>query len=295
MEIGPWGRPGRWPLGQALQQLSQPPLSPNRGGYTLTMRECEGVETVLDRLAGEAVDPGPARRLHVGWGSFRNLDIAAARRSAAIVLLDVNRHQFDVWSAVAAALADTGDAESFIDALLPRLPLEPRLRQFASSTRTWLRGDLERPGSWLEAAAPARFDHVRQCFADGSVMAACVDLRSTAACRALDRALQDSAGNDALQLDTLYPSNIPWMLAQPLGFFGEAHDACGDGVAAGAVLDRVQHNLGRLAASFRWVVSAMRLRDDASADNLQWRTELCPGAVFAHDPAWRRLGPVAPA
>lgn len=278
----------RWPLGLSLQRLSAPALSPNRGGYTLTMRECQGSDDLLAKLASLPPHDPLESRLHLGWGSFRNLDIAAARRSHAIVLLDVNRHQFQVWDAVAEALRHSRDAPSFIEALLPRLPTEPRLRQFAADTGTWLRGDLERPGSWLERAAPERWAWIRDRFAEGAVMRACVDLRDASACAALCEALDTSQRHDGLQPDTVYVSNIPWMLAQPLGFFGEAHPTMPEG-AATSMLEQVRLNLAPLASGFRWAVTAMQLRADAPADNLQWQTELCGGAELADHPAWREL------
>lgn len=84
-----------WHVNRVLPDRLLPPLEPDRGGYTLTMRECSGSEQVLEWLAQEPPDPGKAR-VHVGWGSFRNLDVAGARRSGWILLLDVNRHQFRV-------------------------------------------------------------------------------------------------------------------------------------------------------------------------------------------------------
>ena len=278
-----WG-----PLGLSLQRLSARALSPNRGGYTLTMRECQGVEAMLARMADEPSPHPPGRRLHLGWGSFRNLDIAAARRSEVIVLLDVNRHQFRVWDAVADALRHSRDAATFVDALLPRLPTEPRLRQFADDTGTWLRGDLERPGSWLEHAAPERWTWIRERFAAGAVLRACVDLRHATSCAALRQALGAGQRSEGLQLDTLYVSNIPWMLAQPLGFFGEAHHDSLEGAASSA-LEQVRLNLAPLAADFRWAITAMQLRADASADNLQWQTELLAGPDLAAHPGWREL------
>jgi len=278
------------PLAEFAARLSDAPLAPDRGGYTLTMRECAGAEEALAVLEQEAetLDPGEMR-LHLGWGSFRNLDLVAARRSGAALLLDVNVHQVRVWEAVRAALIGSADASAFIGQVVPKLPHAPRLRQFSESTPGWLRGDLERPGSWLCAARPERFRHVRELFAAGRVATASLDLRGGSPGGRRFDFLAHELQTTGLALDTVYLSNIPWMLAQPLGFFGENHEPF---LAEPRLspLQNVHAHLGRFIRRARWVVSAMRLRADASPDNLQWTTELLrPEEFFAAD-AWSALG-----
>jgi hypothetical protein len=274
------------------------PLAPDRGGYTLTMRECSGSEDVLARL--EAAETGAAR-VHMGWGSFRNLDIAAARRSAWVLLMDVNLHQFRVWDAVGAALRDPAvqDAADFVEAAVPLLPHTPRLRQFSTCTRTWLRGDLERPGSWLFAEKPERFGWIQALFREGRVATGCLDLRGASGGEgdpfgALAGRMADASARGAAMFDTLYVSNIPWMMAQDVGFFGESHDPyLPDG--AGGVLGRVRANLATVAPAFRLVVSSARLRPDATPANLQWHTEILAPAAFLDPAYWAPLVPVAAA
>lgn len=274
-----------WDLRELIGKAAMEPLRTGRGGYTLTMRECQGAEEVLARLAAERTTrDAPGSRLHLGWGSFRNLDIVAARRSAWALLLDVNLHQFEVWDAVFGALAAAPDGPAFIEALLERLPTEPPLRQFAADTRRWLTADRERPGSWLYRDAPERYSHVKRLLEGRRVATGCVDLRGGG----------DDGGNTVLGLarrvelaeaagyvvfDTLYVSNIPWMLQQPVGFFGETH---ADHLPADAadVGRQVRSNLLSLASRCRWVISAARLRSDATPDNLHWTTELLSRGEF---------------
>lgn len=286
-----------WTIENLLPDGAPPPLVPDRGGYTLTMRECSGSEAALARLAVSEPDNG--RRAHVGWGSFRNLDIAAARCSAWVLLLDVNLHQFRVWDAVRAALLDPGatDAAAFVGIVLPLLPSQPRLRQFAASTRTWLSGDLERPGSWLFTERPERFARVRGLFRDCRVATGCMDLRGgpqgdAGSFRTMAEHMAAAVRQGLVDLDTLYVSNIPWMMAQDLGFFGESHaDFLRPGVSR--ALDPVHVNLRAIAPAFRQVVSASHLRPDATPDNLQWHTEVLPPAAFLDDDYWRTLTAVA--
>jgi len=281
------------PLAAFAARISDMPLSPDRGGYTLTMRECAGAEEALAFLEqqGAPRDPG-GERLHLGWGSFRNLDLVAARRSAAALLLDVNVHQVRVWEAVRAALPGSADAPAFIEDVVAKLPQKPRLRQFADTALGWLQGDLERPGSWLCEAHPERFQHVRRLFAAGRVATASLDLRGGGpGSRRFDllaHELQAARRDAGLALDTVYISNIPWMLAQPLGFFGESHEAF---LAQPQLspLENVHAHLSRFIRQASWVVSAMRLRADAGPDNLQWATELLRSEEFLAADAWEAL------
>lgn len=283
-----------WGVAQLVPEPAMQPLVPDRGGYTLTMRECAGADETLVALAQEVSGiPGPGHRLHAGWGSFRNLDIAAARRSRWLLLLDVNAHQFRVWDAVARVLPAARDAADFVQRVVPELPHVPRLRQFADSAERWLRGDLERPGSWLFEGTPERFEHMRELFAAGRAATACMDLRGgrnagTGPFAALAERLRAAGEQAGVEVDTLYVSNIPWMLSQATGFFGESHEPHTPEHAA-SVLQSVHENLAQIAPQFRWVVQAMHLRADATPENLQWLTQLQPPDAFLAQENWQSL------
>lgn len=279
-----------WTVADLLAAFDARPISPDRGGYTLTMRECAGSEESLAWLEQDTTAAGRAR-LHVGWGSFRNLDLMAARRSTWGLLLDVNVHQLRVWQAVRQAVATAADAQAFVHAVVPLLSHTPRLRQFAASTLSWLCGDLERPGSWLYQASPQRYRHVRTLFCESRIAVACADLRERAGTapvfERLASRLREAALAGSAVADTLYISNIPWMLAQPLGFFGESHQPyLRDGAAT--ALELVHANLAALAPGFQWVVSAMQLRSDATPDNLQWLTQVKAPVAFLDEANWGR-------
>ncbi|HET6787877.1 MAG TPA: hypothetical protein VFH49_07950, partial [Aquabacterium sp.] len=235
------------------------PLVPERGGYTLTMRECQGAAEALAALAADRGSQSGGPRLHMGWGSFRNLDIVAARRADAALLLDINVHQFRVWAALIEALCrpEARTPAALVDLLVPLLPHMPPLRQFASSTRQWLMGDLERPGSWLWADDATGYEWVRECVRAGCMRTGCLDLRGGAAGAAhwaqlaarLSLAMQDAG----VVPDTLYVSNLPWMLGLPRGFFGERHEDHG-WAGAMPVLQQVRSHLACLAPLFNRVV-----------------------------------------
>lgn len=284
-----------WPVTNLLPDDPAEPMAPDRGGYTLTMRECRGTEAVLGMLAQTRDQAGGRPRLHLGWGSFRNLDIVAARQSDAVLLLDVNVHQFRVWGAVQWALRHPGarNPEAWVDLVLPKLPTSPPLRQFSASTRDWLRGDLERPGSWLYAADAVGFEWVRERVRAGHMAMTCLDMRGgrSGADRFLDlsRRLRLGAETHGVCADTLYVSNLPWMLGRPTGFFGERHEEHTQEAEGGGVLVQVRRHLSLLAPHFGWVISAGCLCDDATADNLQWHTQALPPAVFMAEAHWARI------
>lgn len=253
------------------------PLKPDRGGYTLTMRECDGTEQVLSALADEKYDGTDHKRLHVGWGSFRNLDIAAVRQAAAVILLDINDHQFRVWDAVQKALAGSADATDFIDVLANILPRTPPLRQFDSDTRGWLASDLIRPGSWLCESEPGRFTHIQKLFNEGRVATYCLDIRggkNPESFLHFRNSLEVGCKFHGLETDTLYISNLPWMMEKAQGFFGEEHSDfsrtdLGNGAAA------LRRNLHTIAPLFNYLISAARLAPCSKPDDLRWQTECC--------------------
>jgi hypothetical protein len=259
------------------------------------MRESQGASAVLQRLA-QSRSPLNAETVHIGWGSFRNLDIAAARKSTWVLLLDINIYQLKVWEAVAKALlqAEVDTPAAFIDAVIPYLPRVPRLRQFAESTRDWLLSDLERQGSWLCEATPDRFAYVRDLFRNNRLNVGCLDLRAgrvseESPFEEMYRLMLLARVNHQITFDTLYVSNIPWMLAQPVGFFGESHQSQ-MGETNEPVLGRVHHNLSRITPVFQQVISAAQLAANAVSEDLQWETQLLEPADFLSEQYWKSLG-----
>lgn len=250
------------------------PLRPDRGGYTVTMREDEGTARALAALRASR---RAAPCIHVGWGSFRNLDIAAARSSASVYLCDINLHQFRVWRAVRQALHGADSPAAFVDAVAPKLPQRPRLRMFSTDVRDWIGRELSRPDSWLNERSTERYRHIRELFETGAVRVLQLDLATSpdAPLRPFGRLaarLSERASNDGFAVDTVYVSNIPFMLQQAVGFFGE--DQSSDGRSVSASLHAVRHNLGSLASPAALLITAEHLATTSTNDNLQWRTEV---------------------
>lgn len=261
------------------------PLRPTRGVYTLTVREDWATANVLRRLAAGARSPAG---LHIGWGSFRNLDIVAARRSRCVLLFDINHHQLQVWRAVEKAIlaADSAlECTVILDRLLPR---DPPLRQFSESTVGWLQGDMARAQSWLWRRAPERFHHVKSLFEAGRVGLAALDIRGCipgkdGACADpfdnLARRLRQLDRRHGIRLDTLYISNIPHALKSKSGFHGEDNEAWNltirdvrGGRRKLSAYERMWQNLEKIAPPGTLLISAESLSPRSLPNDLQWRT-----------------------
>jgi len=246
------------------------PLRPDRGGYTVTMREDENTAAVLRFLA---CLPRQGIRLHLGWGSFRNLDIMAARRSDYAVLCDINLHQFRVWRAVRHAIVGAANADQFLTGVVRRLPRRPPLRQFVQDPHFWLAAEWDRAESWLYRGAPERYAHIRRCFLERRIRHVCLNLIAPpVSFRSLATKLAAHARIGPWHLDTIYVSNIPFMLQRPRGFFDEPLPA---GVQHPRdVSGRILANLSALPWQAAWVITAEHAASHSRPEDRQWRTEL---------------------
>ncbi|MDO9600055.1 MAG: hypothetical protein Q7J47_20250 [Azoarcus sp.] len=250
------------------------PLRPDRGGYTVTMREDEGTAAALDGLR---MSRCPRSGIHLGWGSFRNLDIAAARGSSRVFLCDINLHQFRIWRAVRPAVIAATSPAAFVDAVAPTLPQHPRLRMFSTDVREWIGQELSRRESWLHEGSPERYRHVRSLFCARAVHVLQLDFATAvdAPHRPFQRLTAQLANlneHEGHTLDTVYISNIPFMLQQPVGFFGE--DQSAKGRDADSTQQAVRHNLGLLRAPGVLLITAEQLASTSRDNDLQWRTRV---------------------
>jgi hypothetical protein len=120
------------------------------------------------------------------------------------------------------------------------------------------------------------------------VATGCIDLRASpdsGTFAEMGRRIERAAiGGDA-RFDTLYVSNLPWMLAQREGFFGESNAQFAAG--SDGVLAQVRENLETIVPYFRHIVAAGHLAGTSREANLQWETRLLTPSAFL-DRAWRR-------
>ena len=84
-------------LSEYLPLLQSRVISPNHGYYSVTLRETDGAEHVLNELEISRRKDHDTPSLHLGWGSYRNLDIIAARHSEYAIICDVSMHQIEMW------------------------------------------------------------------------------------------------------------------------------------------------------------------------------------------------------
>lgn len=230
-------------------------------------------------------------RLHVGWGSFRNLDIIAARKSEWAILLDINIHQIYLWKCISNAISNASTPSEFINLATTAIPTQPPPRQFKTSTHEWLEMEFEQEHSWLYSHEPDRFEHIKRLFQEQRIFVYCIDMRGcptdnkTLIFEDFGRKLKTLRAKGEIIPDTLYISNIPWMLAQPLGFFGESHPDYIDGSAVSVCRD----NLSKICIQFNKIISAMRLAPSSSPSNLQWKTEIFSPDDFISNETWKEL------
>lgn len=268
-------------LGAFLPRILSRPILPFRGAYTVTMREDEGSAGALDTLSSLLEDVEPTiPRLHLGWGSFRNLDIVAARKSSYAIVCDLNLRQIELWSRCKAIIALAQTPRHFVELFADTEPTQPPLRRHSSSISDWLGNELSRRQSWLGSAAA--YAHIRQMVLESRFELLCCDLRDYAkqdgatVFQQLGQALRRMRQSGFCQPDTLYLSNIPWMLMNPQGFFGEAH---GPGETEDGFRLMV-NNLEEIALLFYRIVSAHRPTDASTTANRQWQTLLYEPTVF---------------
>jgi len=262
-------------LGEFLPQILSRPILPFRGAYTVTMREDQGTEDVLRALSSSLT--GADRdlpRLHLGWGSFRNLDIVAARQSSFAIICDLNLRQIDIWSRFKAIIAVAQTTEQFVELFANTAPTQPKLRRHNESIAAWLGNELVRPHSWL--GSTEAYMHVRKIVLENRFELLCCDLRDQL--RHENKSLFQRLSDALLRMrqlrfcepDTLYLSNIPWMMMNDRGFFGEPHSASEAANGFGLMIK----NLTEIAPSFHHVVSAHRQTNASSPTNRQWQTNL---------------------
>lgn len=249
------------------------------------MREDPGTDKVLQRLAADGPEPG---RMHLGWGSFRNLDIIAARSSTCALVFDLNEHQLAIWHALAETITGCRTAEKLVTRLSTTLPDKPRLRRFTDTVEAWLQSDLRRAESWLGSGNHRYFEHIRGLFQDHAIGIVCLDICGCESHRdqpgrpgfaRLASALRQLEASRKIFPDTLYLSNIPYMLRNNSGFFSkpewrwvsDTHKDCGTTTGETA-LHMMWNNLRGVVRPTTMTVQAARLAEGFTDKDPQWQT-----------------------
>jgi hypothetical protein len=263
-------------LASFLPQINSRIILPNRGGYTITMRENSGTKEIINALSEQTLESN-FPQLHVGWGSYRNLDIITTRKSKYAIICDVNMRQLDIWSKTFMAIMLSNNAEEFIEFMYRSLPKAPRPRYFGSSLKEWFYQNKKSKESWMNSHE--KFVYVKDMVESNRIELMSCDIREN---KNLDGKSIFSELNQSLQKmkdvgfcipDTLYLTNLPWMMKRETGFFGEKHSDK-NSVAPSAGFELMLNNLKILAPQFKHVISSHKLARNSIDNDLQWHTQL---------------------
>lgn len=264
-------------IGQFLPLRQSNILLPYRGGYTVTMRESEGTFDVLKELADLHKNKTIHEpKLHMGWGSYRNLDIIVASQAEYAILCDVSLRQLDIWSRTFMAINLANTPKEFVNYMTSSLPQQPRPRFFGYSIEYWLEENLKVDGSWLHKQES--FDYIKKMVSQNKIETICCDIRepfnddNTSMFSQLKSAILEMQQKNICIPNTLYLTNLPWMMKNELGFFGEKHHENKFDMLVGLRL--MLENLKYITPLFDTVVSAHTLAKESSSDNLQWLTHI---------------------
>lgn len=271
-------------------------IAPNHGFYSVTLRENDGAELVLQELQSQqAKKPRKLPLLHMGWGSFRNLDIVVARGSDAALLCDISLMQIEMWHQALAMILISGKPEEFVKLFCkyirkhPR-PRFPRKNQY--SLETWLTRDLSRKSSWLGSLKS--FRHIKHLVSNQKIEIVCCDVREAnlggndissdrnGLFFKLAQSLREMIVDEFALPDTLYLSNLAWMMKNSDGFFGEKHPQQLLGLPFPGYTALIE-NIQQIAPLFNCVISAHNLAADSKGDSVLWKTKLFQANSFIRE------------
>lgn len=259
-------------------------ISPIHGYYTVTLRETDGAEKALYELNNRQKDN--ISRLHLGWGSYRNLDIIAARHSDYAIICDVSLHQIEMWHLTLATLRQTKSPKEFIDLFCSLARKNPRPRfpvKSGLSFQDWFYSDLDREMSWLNNLDA--FLHIKNLAMEQKIEIVCCDIRDRSTYNGVDffsdihHSLEKMKKENFCFPDTLYVSNLPWMMKNESGFFGEMHTEQNHDIQFPGYFMMLE-NLKIITPLFSEVISAHELSSISTPDSVQWKTQLFESIDF---------------
>ena len=280
-------------LSEYLPQNQSRVLVPNHGFYSVSLRETDGAELVLQELQRHKDEKfNRLPRLHMGWGSFRNLDIIVARGSKAALLCDVSLMQIEMWHQAFALILMSGNPAEFVELFCKytrRYP-RPRFPQGGQvSFETWLNRDLSRKSSWLGSLQS--FQYIKDLINNQKIEIICCDVRDLPVINeafaregdglfhCLKGSLSEMIVDEFAKPDTLYLSNLAWMMKNSDGFFGEKHPRQQLGDPFPGYTSLVT-NIQEIAPFFNLVISAHNLSPVSKENSVLWKTELFQSTDF---------------
>jgi hypothetical protein len=268
-------------LAEYLPLVQSQIIVPNHGHYSVTLRETEGSNKVLNELLKEKINNNDSKaKLHFGWGSYRNFDIMASRHSDYAIIADVSLRQFDMWHTTFGVLRQVNSPKEFIEFFSTIIRKNPRPRfpqKSGYSFKEWLSIDLQREMSWLSNMDS--FLHIKNLVLQDKIEIISCDIRDRVQYdekyffTLLSDLFKKMQIDEFAFLDTLYVSNLPWMMKNESGFFGEIHTE-GSYNAQFPGYSMMLENLKMITPLFKKVISAHKLASNSSPDSVQWKTEL---------------------
>jgi len=282
-------------LSEYLPQNQSRVFLPNHGFYSVSLRETDGVELVLRELhRQQAEEPKRVPWLHMGWGSFRNLDIIVSRGSDAALLCDVSLLQIEMWHQVFALVLIADNPEEFVKLFCNHTRKHPRPRfpqNSRDSFQTWLTKDLSRKSSWLGSLKS--FQHIKDLIGNQKIEIVCCDVRDKNISQSantkdenglflkLMHSLREMMDDEFALPDTLYLSNLAWIMKNSDGFFGENHPLQQPGDPLPGYTAMIE-NIQKIAPLFNYAISAHKLASDSKKDSVLWKTELFQANDLIH-------------
>ena len=263
-------------------------LSPQQGGYSATLREDSGLEQVLPQLIQKvAAQKNTKPKLHLGWGSYRNLDVVAACQSDYVMICDVSVRQMEIWFATLAAIRLANLPEEFVNVFASFMRSKTRPRYPVATEpvfEKWLIQDTNRKTSWLNSIE--KYKYIKTLIQEERIEFLCCDIleentiNSPNIFNELNSCLTRMKADSFASPHTVYLSNLAWIMKDGANFF-DAHETTVQEPMHFLPKYRLMlKNLKSIVPHFENVISAHQLADTSSATNIHWQTHLFDGAEF---------------
>jgi hypothetical protein len=275
-------------LAEYMPMVQSRLLSPLQGGYSATLRETTGLAQVLEALSQkDTAQKNTMPKLHLGWGSYRNLDIAAACQSDYVMICDVSVRQMEMWFSTLAAIRIANNPEEFVKVLATLMKSKTRPRYPIATEpvfEKWLHQDTDRQTSWLHSSE--KYKHIQKLVLEERIEILCCDIleensnNSPHVYDELNRCLSTMKMDGFASPHTVYFSNLAWIMKDNGHFFDPHANPVPEPMHFLPKYRLMLKNLKTIVPHFENVISAHQLADTSSATNIHWQTHLFDGAEF---------------